>query len=160
MAATSPVAATPTNSHLGDVLGGAARRSSGSAPALGRAARAGPHLPEGPPREQVPTETRQRAYPFDASGLCGPVRPPGQGTSQPLRPLFEPAAAEHRAGRWARLEGANLAGGGSGLQGEMSQLLENVVIPKEVRAPLPRHLQPAQKEGLEDFYARSAEIGS
>ena len=65
-----------------------------------------------------------------------------------------------RAGRWARLEGANLAGGGSGLQGEMSQLLENVVIPKEVRAPLPRHLQPTQKEGLEDFYARSAEIGS
>ncbi len=57
-----------------------------------------------------------------------------------------------------QLELANLAGGGSGLQAEMSQLLENVVIPNEVRAPLPRHLQAAQKEGLEDFYARSAEL--
>jgi hypothetical protein len=52
-----------------------------------------------------------------------------------------------------------VAGDGSGLQAEMSQLLENVVIPKEVRAPLPRYLQAAQQECMEDFYARSAELG-
>lgn len=40
----------------------------------------------------------------------------------------------------------------------MSQLLQNVVIPNEIRAPLPRHLQAAQKQGLENFYARSAEL--
>ena len=27
------------------------------------------------------------------------------------------------------------------------------------RAPLPRHLRAAQKEGLEDFYARTDELG-
>ncbi len=58
-----------------------------------------------------------------------------------------------------QLELANLAGGGSGLEGEMSRLLENVVIPNEVRAPLPRRLRAAQQEGMEDFYARSAELG-
>lgn len=57
-----------------------------------------------------------------------------------------------------QLELANLAGGGTGLQGEMSRLLENVVIPNEVRAPLPRNLRAAQQEGMEDFFARSAEI--
>jgi hypothetical protein len=40
----------------------------------------------------------------------------------------------------------------------MSRLLENVVIPNEVRAPLPRNLRAAQQEGMEDFFARSAEI--
>jgi hypothetical protein len=38
------------------------------------------------------------------------------------------------------------------------QLLQSEVIPNEVRAPLPRRLQAAQAEGLEDFYARSAEL--
>jgi arylsulfatase A-like enzyme len=58
-----------------------------------------------------------------------------------------------------QLELDNLSGNGTGLQTEMSGLLENEVIPNEVRAPLPRYLQPAQQEGLENFYARSAEIG-
>jgi arylsulfatase A-like enzyme len=57
-----------------------------------------------------------------------------------------------------QLELANLAGTGSKLQSEMSALLQNEVIPNEIRAPLPKHLRAAQKEGLEDFYARSAEL--
>jgi arylsulfatase A-like enzyme len=57
-----------------------------------------------------------------------------------------------------RLELDNVAGKGSALQTEMSALLQSQVIPNEIRAPLPRHLRAAQKEGLEDFYARSAEL--
>jgi arylsulfatase A-like enzyme len=57
-----------------------------------------------------------------------------------------------------QLELANIAGTGSKLRDEMSALLQNEVIPNEVRAPLPRHLMAAQKEGMEDFYARSAEL--
>ncbi len=57
-----------------------------------------------------------------------------------------------------QLELTNLAGKGSQLQTEMSTLLQSEVIPNEVRAPLPRHLRAAQTEGLEDFYARSAEL--
>jgi len=41
----------------------------------------------------------------------------------------------------------------------MSALLQNEVIPNEVRAPLSRHLKAAQEEGLGDFYARTAETG-
>lgn len=51
----------------------------------------------------------------------------------------------------------NQAGKGSQLQADMSALLENEVIPNEVRAPLPRRLRAAQKEGMEDFFARTAE---
>jgi hypothetical protein len=40
----------------------------------------------------------------------------------------------------------------------MSALLQSEVIPNEIRAPLPRHLRAAQKEGMEDFFARSAEL--
>jgi arylsulfatase A-like enzyme len=56
------------------------------------------------------------------------------------------------------LELDNLAGRGSKLETELSQLLQSEVIPNEVRAPLPRRLQAAQAEGIEDFYARSAEL--
>jgi arylsulfatase A-like enzyme len=56
------------------------------------------------------------------------------------------------------LELTNLAGAGSKLQTEMSALLQNQVIPNEIRAPLPRHLRAAQKEGMEDFFARSDEL--
>ena len=56
-----------------------------------------------------------------------------------------------------RLELANLAGRGSTLEAEMSALLQSRVFPDEVRASLPRHLRGAQKEGMEDFFARSAE---
>jgi hypothetical protein len=56
------------------------------------------------------------------------------------------------------LELDNLAGRGSKLETELSQLLQSEVIPNEVRAPLPRRLQAAQAEGMEDFYARSAEL--
>jgi arylsulfatase A-like enzyme len=58
-----------------------------------------------------------------------------------------------------QLELDNRAGGGSKLEQEMSALLQGTVIPNEVRAPLPRHLKAAQKEGMEDFYARTAELG-
>jgi hypothetical protein len=57
-----------------------------------------------------------------------------------------------------RLELANPAGKGSKLQEEMSGLLQNEVIPNEVRARLPRHLKAAHEEGLADFYARSDEL--
>jgi hypothetical protein len=56
-----------------------------------------------------------------------------------------------------RLELTNLAGTGSKLQSEMSQLLGGRVIPNEVRAPLPSRLLPAQQEGIADYFARSAE---
>jgi arylsulfatase A-like enzyme len=58
-----------------------------------------------------------------------------------------------------QLELANLAGSGSALQTELSGLLQSQVIPNEIRAPLPRRLRAAQKEGMEDFYARTAELG-
>jgi arylsulfatase A-like enzyme len=56
------------------------------------------------------------------------------------------------------LEVNNVAGKGSALERELSALLQSEVIPKEIRAPLPRHLRAAQKEGMEDFYARTAEL--
>jgi hypothetical protein len=95
VAAPSPGAATPTNSHLADLLSGAAcgavwlgsddgclgghhtshaeasarrstdrhaQRSSGVRPGARPSSQGGPHLPEVPPREQVPTKARQRAY--------------------------------------------------------------------------------------------------
>ena len=58
-----------------------------------------------------------------------------------------------------KLELDNLAGKGSKLETELSALLQSQVIPNEIRAPLPRHLRAAQKEGLEDFYARTDELG-
>jgi len=57
-----------------------------------------------------------------------------------------------------QLELANLAGTGSKLQAEMSALLQSEVILNEIRAPLPRHLRAAQKEGMEDFFARTEEL--
>ncbi len=61
--------------------------------------------------------------------------------------------ASDRPARWS-IQAVDAAGKGSALQAEMSALL----IPNEIRAPLPRHLRAAQKEGMEDFYARSAEL--
>jgi arylsulfatase A-like enzyme len=57
-----------------------------------------------------------------------------------------------------QLELTNRAGGGSKLEQDMSALLQSTVIPNEIRAPLPRHLRAAQKEG-KDFFARSDELG-
>jgi arylsulfatase A-like enzyme len=57
-----------------------------------------------------------------------------------------------------QLELESLAGRKTPLESQLSQLLQQHVIPNEVRAPLPRHLRAAQKEGLEDFFARSAEL--
>jgi arylsulfatase A-like enzyme len=52
----------------------------------------------------------------------------------------------------------NVAGPATSLQTQMSQLLQTKVIPEEVRAPLPSRLAAAQQEGLEDYFARSAEL--
>jgi arylsulfatase A-like enzyme len=52
---------------------------------------------------------------------------------------------------------ANVAGPASSLKAQMSHLLESEVIPNEVRAPLPSRLLAAQQEGMEDFFARTAE---
>jgi hypothetical protein len=57
-----------------------------------------------------------------------------------------------------QLELDNIAGSGSQLREQMSGLLQSEVIPKEIRAPLPRHLKAAQEEGMADLYARSAEL--
>jgi arylsulfatase A-like enzyme len=57
-----------------------------------------------------------------------------------------------------RSELGNVAGPASSLHAQMSQLLLSKVIPNEVRAPLPSRLAAAQQEGLEDYYARSAEL--
>jgi hypothetical protein len=56
-----------------------------------------------------------------------------------------------------RRELGNVAGPASSLQAQMSQLLLSKVIPNEVRAPLPSRLSAAQQEGLDDYFARSAE---
>ncbi len=57
-----------------------------------------------------------------------------------------------------RSELANVAGPASSLRSELSQLLESEVIPNEIRAPLPSRLLAAQQEGMEDYFARSAEV--
>jgi len=57
-----------------------------------------------------------------------------------------------------RRELANVAGPASSLNARMSHLLESQVIPNELRAPLPSRLLAAQHEGMEDFFARTAEI--
>jgi hypothetical protein len=69
---------------------------------------------------------------------------------------FEPYDYSSSGGN---LELSNLAGAASNLEAELSQLLQNEVIPNELRAPLPRRLKAAQEEGMEDFFARSAELG-
>jgi arylsulfatase A-like enzyme len=56
------------------------------------------------------------------------------------------------------LELDNVAGTGSKLESDLSRLLARDVIPKEVRAPLPSRLGAAQREGLSDYYARTAEL--
>lgn len=53
-----------------------------------------------------------------------------------------------------------MAGPASSLKAQMSHLLESEVIPNEVRAPLPSRLLAAQQEGMEDYFARSAELGT
>jgi arylsulfatase A-like enzyme len=53
---------------------------------------------------------------------------------------------------------ANIAGAPSKLREKMAAL-QSSAIAGEVRAPLPSRLGAAQKEGYEDFYARSAELG-
>jgi len=58
-----------------------------------------------------------------------------------------------------QLELDNVAGSGSKLREDLSALLQNEVIPNEVRAPLPRYLKTAQEEGIADFYARTDETG-
>jgi arylsulfatase A-like enzyme len=65
--------------------------------------------------------------------------------------LYDYSTAEGRS------ELANVAGPASSLKAQMSHLLESEVIPNEVRAPLPSRLLAAQKEGMEDFFARTAE---
>ncbi|WP_327144280.1 sulfatase-like hydrolase/transferase [Nocardia sp. NBC_01327] len=53
-----------------------------------------------------------------------------------------------------RLELDNLAGDNP-LQRQLQDLLTNVALPTEARAPLPGNLQPAQEQGLADFRAHS-----
>jgi arylsulfatase A-like enzyme len=65
--------------------------------------------------------------------------------------LYDYSTAEGRS------ELANVAGPASSLKAQMSHLLESEVIPNEVRAPLPSRLLAAQQEGMEDFFARTAE---
>ena len=56
-----------------------------------------------------------------------------------------------------RRELENIAGRKTALEGTMSRLLENRVLPNEVRKPLPRRLGAAQEEGLGDFFARTSD---
>jgi hypothetical protein len=53
----------------------------------------------------------------------------------------------------------NVAGSSSSLRTKMASLQREVAT-NEVRAPLPSRLAAAQQEGYEDFYARSAELGT
>jgi arylsulfatase A-like enzyme len=53
----------------------------------------------------------------------------------------------------------NVAGSSSSLRTKMASL-QSEVAANEVRAPLPSRLAAAQQEGYEDFYARSAELGT
>jgi arylsulfatase A-like enzyme len=56
-----------------------------------------------------------------------------------------------------RRELDNIAGGKTKLEQTMSRLLEQKVIPAEVRKPLPSRLRAAQEEGLADYFARTSD---
>jgi arylsulfatase A-like enzyme len=51
------------------------------------------------------------------------------------------------------LELDNIAGQSSQLQGQLSDLLENEVIPNELNQKLPAYLQQAHEQGYDDFYS-------
>jgi arylsulfatase A-like enzyme len=52
-----------------------------------------------------------------------------------------------------RLELDNIAGTAPALLGKMQELLEEKVIPDEIRKPLPKSLHDAQEEGFANFYS-------
>jgi arylsulfatase A-like enzyme len=59
--------------------------------------------------------------------------------------------------RGGRRELVNIAGKNTELERKMSRLLEQKVLPAEVRKPLPRGLEAAQEEGMADFFARTSD---
>jgi arylsulfatase A-like enzyme len=59
--------------------------------------------------------------------------------------------------RGGRLEVENVAGRDTRLEQTLSRLLDQKVMPAEVRRPLPRRLRAAQEEGMADFIARTSD---